>query len=174
MSKINCFWCSLLSLKDKTAIDRNGDSRTRKMFIKWRTDTLPQIISLDRLSHILWFVFCVLNGHSYDDLHKLYTTFGYWLKLVAILIHRQLHQRGHRESHGRRECWPPSLYTSTKTTAMNKDKCPRISHIKKLNILQFRSLAISTFWSTDRHVFCKHFSPFQTFAWCYLTKTWLI
>ena len=67
----------MLSLKGKTAIDRNGDSRTRKMFIKWRTDTLPQIISLDRLSHVLWFVFCVLNGHSYDDLHKLYTTFGY-------------------------------------------------------------------------------------------------
>ena len=97
-----------------------------------------------------------------------------WNWSPSCLIHRQLHQRGHPESHGRRECWPPSLYTSTKTTAMNKDKCPRISHIKKLSILQFRSLAISTFWSTDRHVFWKHFSPFQTFAWCYLTKTWLI
>ena len=64
----------MLSLKGKTAIDR--DARTRKMFIKWRTEIPPQIISLDRLGHILWFVFCVLNGHSYDDLHKPYTTFG--------------------------------------------------------------------------------------------------
>ena len=62
----------MLSLKGKTAINRNGDSRTRKMFIKWRTDTIPQIISPDRLSHILWFVFCVLNGHSYDGLQTLH------------------------------------------------------------------------------------------------------
>ena len=68
---------------------------------------------------------------------------GHWSP--SCLIHRQLHQRGHRESHGRREYWPPSLNNSTKKTAKNKDKSPRKSHIKKLNFLQFRSLAIPTF-----------------------------
>ena len=68
---------------------------------------------------------------------------GHWSP--SCLIHRQLHQRGHRESHGRRGYWPPSLSTSTETTAKNKDKFPRKSHIKKLNILYFRSLAILTF-----------------------------
>ena len=53
ISETNCFLCSMLSLKGKTAIDRDGASRTRKMFIKWRTDILPQIVSLDRLDHIL-------------------------------------------------------------------------------------------------------------------------
>ena len=68
---------------------------------------------------------------------------GYWSP--SCLIHRQLHQRGQRESHGRREYWPPSLNNSTKKTAKNKNKSPRKSLKKKLNFLQFRSLAIPTF-----------------------------
>ena len=147
MFKINCFWCSMLSLKGKTAIDRDGDSRTCKMFIKLRTDKLPQIISLDLLTHILWFVFVCSTATlttTFTNFTQHLVTDRHWSP-SSCLIHRQLHQRGHRESHGRRQCWPPSLYTSMKITAMNKDKCPRKSHIKKLNILQFRILAISTF-----------------------------
>ena len=44
---------SLIYLTGKTAIDRDEASRTCKMFIKWKTDIQPQIISLDRLGHIL-------------------------------------------------------------------------------------------------------------------------
>ena len=93
---------------------------------------------------------------------------GYWSP--SCLIHRQLHQRGHRESHGRREYWPPSLNNSTKKTAKNKDKSPRKSLIKKLNFLQFRSLAIPTFGSILKHrptlytCFATTLVHFKTFA----------
>ena len=157
---------------------RDGASRTRKMFyIKWRT-------AWSSWPHSIVCTFCPqrsLLRRPSQTLHNM-SFITDWHCSPCCLIHRQLHllhQRGHRESHGRKECWPPSLYTSTKTTTKNKDKYPKKSHIKKLSIVQFRSLAISTFcrntdWHGHWHVFCKHFGPFQTFAWCYLTKTWLI
>ena len=82
---------------------------------------------------------------NFRNLHKLYTTFGK-RELVAILSNTPTISSARTPQVTRtKKILAAMVEQFDEKTAKNKDKSPRKTHIRKLNFLQFRSLAIPTF-----------------------------